>query len=134
MKSKKELKDSYKQLKFKIGVFQIRNTTNNKIYIDSSTDLVAIWNREKFQLKLGSHPNAELQKEWNEFGEEKFVYEILSEVKQEDDETIDYRKEVKQLARMFIDELQPFNEKGYNIKDNLVRTTLSRPVYEAGSK
>jgi hypothetical protein len=128
MKSKKELKDSYKQLKFKIGVFQIRNTTNNKIYIDSSTDLIAIWNREKFQLKLGSHPNAELQKEWNEFGEEKFVYEILSEVKQEDGETIDYRKEVKQLAKMFIDELQPFNEKGYNIKDNLVRTTMSRPV------
>ncbi len=25
MKSKKELKDSYKKMKFKIGVFQIRN-------------------------------------------------------------------------------------------------------------
>jgi hypothetical protein len=118
MKSKKEIKDSYKQLKFKIGVFQIRNTVNNKIYIDSSTDLVAVWNREKFQLKLGSHPNAELQKEWNEFGEEKFVYEILSEVKQEEDDDgkMDYRNELKQLEKMFIDELQPFNENGYNIK------------------
>lgn len=48
MKTKKEIKDSYKQLKFKVGVFQIRNIINNKIYIESSTDLVAIWNRHKF--------------------------------------------------------------------------------------
>jgi group I intron endonuclease len=115
MESKKELKESYKRLKFRIGVFQIRNLTNNKIYIGSSTDLVAIWNRAKFQLKLGSYPNAELQREWNEFGEEKFVYEILSEIKQDDDEPIASRKEIKQLEKMFIDELQPFNGKGYNI-------------------
>lgn len=30
MKSKKEIKDSYKEKKFQIGVFQIRNTVNNK--------------------------------------------------------------------------------------------------------
>jgi group I intron endonuclease len=119
MKSKKEIKDNYKQLKFKIGVFQIRNTVNNKIYIESSTDLVAAWNRHKFQLKFGTHPNIELQKEWNEFGEEKFVYEILSvsEIKQDDVEKTDYRNDAKQLEKMFIEELQPFNDKGYNIKN-----------------
>lgn len=31
MKSKKEVKDCYKEMKFKIGVFQIRNMVNNKI-------------------------------------------------------------------------------------------------------
>ena len=42
---KKDLKQDYKQMKFRMGVFQIRNTLNNKIFVDSSMDLVAIWNR-----------------------------------------------------------------------------------------
>lgn len=114
MKSKKEIKDNYKQQKFKVGVFQIRNIVNNKIYVDSSTDLIAIWNRHKFQLNNGLHPNTELQNEWTKFGQENFIYEILSEIKQEENRTIDYRKEAKKLESLFIEDLQPFNEKGYN--------------------
>lgn len=115
MKSKKELKDSYKEMKFKIGVFQIRNIVNNKIYIESSLDLVAIWNRYRFQLNNGLHTNISLQKEWNEFGQDNFRYEILSEIKQDDKKTIDnYRKEAKQLETMFIEDLLPFGDKGYN--------------------
>jgi len=116
MKSKKELKDTYKEMKFQIGVFQIKNTANNKIYIESSTDLVAIWNRLRFQLNSGLHPNTNLQKEWNEFGQDNFRYEILSEIKQDDKKTADYyRKEAKQLEIMFIEDLQPFGDKGYNL-------------------
>ena len=116
MKSKKELKDAYKEKKFQIGVFQIRNTLNNKIYIGSSTDLVAIWNRNRFQLNNGLHPNSNLQKEWIEFGQESFEYEILSEIKQDDKKTADYyQKEAKQLETMFIEDLQPFGDKGYNL-------------------
>ncbi len=115
MKSKKEIKDSYKEKKFQIGVFQIRNTVNNKTYIDSSTDLIAIWNRHKFQLNSGLHPNINLQKEWNEFGQENFIYEILSEIKQDNTKTVEhYRKEAKQLEILFMEDLQPFGDKGYN--------------------
>ena len=118
MKSKKELKNEYKQMKFRIGVFQIRNTVNNKIYIDSSTDLIAIWNRQRFQLNLGSHKNSYLQKDWLEFGEDKFIYEILEEIEQKDETSIDYSKELKTLEVMYIEELKPFNEKGYNNRSN----------------
>jgi group I intron endonuclease len=114
MKTKKELKNIYKEMKFKMGIFQIRNTVNGKIYVEGSTDLDAIWNRHKFQLKMDSHPNVELQKDWKDFGEGNFSYEILSEIKQDDTKTIDYRKEIMQLEKMFIEELQPFNNNGYN--------------------
>jgi hypothetical protein len=114
MKTKKELNKEYKQMKFKIGVFQIRNAINNKIYIDSSIDLMAIWNRQRFQLNLGSHRNSDLQNDWIEFGEDKFKYEILEEIEQKDDATIDYNKEVKILEEMYIEELKPFDDKGYN--------------------
>ena len=52
--------------------------------------------------------------EWNEFGEAAFAYEILSEIKQEENATVDYASEAKRLAKMFIEELQPFGDKGYN--------------------
>ena len=97
-------------------MFQIRNTVNNKIFVESSIDLVAIWHRQKFQLNLGSHHNEALQKDWNEFGADKFVYEILDEIDQREPATTDYRKELKALEEMYLDELQPFDEKGYNRK------------------
>ncbi|MFT3681526.1 MAG: GIY-YIG nuclease family protein [Ferruginibacter sp.] len=116
MKSNKDLKDEYKLLKPKIGVFQVRNTVNGKIFIDSSVNLDKIWNRHRVELNFGGHRNEKLQKEWKEFGEENFQFEILSEIEQEDNATVDYAKEAKQLAAMFIEELQPFGDKGYNRK------------------
>lgn len=114
MKTRKEIINDYKRTKSQIGVFQIRNKINNKVFIESSVDLVAIWNRLRFQLNMGSHPNVALQKDWKELGEENFAYEILSEIQQEDGVQVDYRKEAKKLEAMFIEDLQPFGERGYH--------------------
>src|SRR3954468_9839660 len=115
MKTNKQLKADYNQIKFRIGVFQLRNTVNGKILVGSSVNLDAIWNRIRMELKFGGHRNAGLQNEWKEFGEDVFKFEILSEIEQKDGEQqSDYNWQVKKLEAMFIDELQPFNEKGYN--------------------
>ena len=114
MKTNKQLKEEYKQIKFKIGVFQIRNLINEKIFVGSSINLDAIWNRIKVELKFGGHRNEKLQNEWNEFGEENFKFEILSEIDQKEGERVDYNKEVKELENMFMEDLQPFGDKGYN--------------------
>jgi hypothetical protein len=114
MKSNKAFKDDYKQKKFRIGVFQIRNTINEKIFIGSSVNLEAAWNRNRSELNFGGHRNESLQKEWKEFGEEAFRFEVLSEIDQKDEENTDYGREVKKLEEMFVDELQPFGEKGYH--------------------
>ena len=114
--SKKELKDAYKLIKFKIGVFQVRNTVNNKIFIDSSVNIDAIFNRFRLQLNFGSHPNSLLQNEWKQYGEEQFKFEILAEIKQSETEEKNYALEAKQLAEMYIDELQPFDDRGYHKK------------------
>jgi group I intron endonuclease len=114
MKANKELKEAYKLKKFKIGVFQLRNTINGKILVGSSVNLDAIWNRIKAELKLEGHRNKELQQDWSAYGEENFVFEILSEIEQKDGDNVDYNKEARQLEEMFIEELQPFADKGYN--------------------
>lgn len=117
MKTQKELKEAYKLMKFPMGVFQIRNTVNGKIFVDSSNNLDAIWNRYRAELGFGSHPNKALQQDWNTYGEENFRYEILSVLEQKEGDTAtDYAKEVKVLEAMYKEELQPYGEKGYNIK------------------
>jgi len=114
MKTRKELKEDYKHMKFKMGVFQIKNNINGKIFIGSSLDLMAIWHAQKLQLDMGMHQNGNLQKDWTEYGSENFSYEILDEINETKDNTTDYKKEVKTLENMIIDDLQPFENKGYN--------------------
>ena len=116
MKTKKELKEEYKQVKFKMGVFRITNLANSKVFIGSSLDLAAIWYAQKLQLGMGIHHNKELQKDWNHFGSENFTYEILEEIRQSDDSKADFNKEIKALEELRIEEIQPFGDKGYNIK------------------
>jgi group I intron endonuclease len=116
MKTRKELKEEYKLIKYKMGVFQITNKVNGKIFIGSSLDLDAIWHAQKLQLSVGMHQNTELQKDWNQFGAENFSYDILEEIKQTEDPKIDYKKEVKALEELLIEEIQPFDNKGYNKK------------------
>ena len=113
-KSNKQLKDEYKPKKFRIGIFQVRNAINGKIFVGSSINLDAIWNRIKVEVKFGGHRNEKLQNDWKEFGEENFVFEVLSEIEEKDGDKVDYNKEVKTPEEMFIEELQPFGERGYN--------------------
>ena len=114
MKTRKEIKNEYKEMKLKMGVFKINNTKNNKIFVGSSTDVEAIWNRIKTELKFGSYPNDALLKEWKAFGEENFVFEILEQIKPNEEVQLNYRKELKELEKMYLEDLQPFDEKGYN--------------------
>ena len=103
--TKKELKESYKQLKFPIGVFQIRNTVTGKVFISSSVNLDAIWNRHHLQLKFGMHPNEKLQADWNAFGADNFLFEILDTIEQKGEERMDYAREVRKLEEMYKEEL-----------------------------
>lgn len=116
MKTRKELKEEYRQMKFPMGVFCIKNNNNGKIFIGSSIDLRAIWYSQKLQLDMGIHQNSDLQKDWNDYGAQHFTYEIVEEIIQKDDKKTDYTKDIKVLEEMVIEKLQPFNEKGYNKK------------------
>lgn len=119
METRKELKDKFKSQKSRIGVFQIRNTANGKIYVESSNNLDAIWNRNRFQLNGGLHPNTRLQEDWKNLGQVHFTFEILSEINQDEEHTSAYySKQLKQLESMFLDELKPFGDHGYNIESS----------------
>lgn len=113
MKDRKALKSAYKEMKFKMGAFQIRNLSNGKLLIGCSANLSAIWNRHRFQLNMGSHRNTLLQKEWNTYKAENFIFEVLEELPHRDD-TSDYSEELNLLKEFYLEKLTPYDERGYH--------------------
>ena len=114
--NRKELINYYKQTIQPMGVYQIRNMINGKIFLGSSKDLKGIINRNRFQLKSGLHVNKQLQRDFNEVGESNFSFEILDYLKPKDGLEVDYTEELQMLEEMWVDKLQPYDEKGYNTK------------------
>lgn len=111
-KRRKELLEEYRQLKTYMGVFQIKNTVNGKIFISACSNLKSRWLTLKGQLDMGRFANSQLQSDWNELGAEAFSYEVLE--KKEKDEATDVRWELKQMEKPWLEKLQPHGNKGYN--------------------
>ncbi len=65
-------------------------------------------------LSIGHHQNKELQREWNEYGADKFVFEILEVVQVKNDPNFSLEDELTLLEEIWLDKLQPFGERGYN--------------------
>lgn len=113
MNRKAELKQQYKEMKVEAGVYQIKNTINQKVWIDSTRNLKTI-NGKQFQLKMGSHPNKQLQTEWQEYGEDAFVFEVLEVLKKKETGYFDEADELKKLEEKWLQQLQPYGERGYH--------------------
>jgi hypothetical protein len=114
MDKRKELKKNYQQAHRPMGVFQIRNTVNNKVLVGVGLDLPGILNRHRFQLNLGSHRNKVLQAEWHEFGSDQFSFDILDELTPTEGARQNYQEELAVLEALWLDKLQPYGERGYN--------------------
>jgi len=110
----KQLKKNYQQNAPPMGVFLIRNTVNDRVFLGSSLNLPGIINRHKFALTNGSHPNQQLQSDWNELGSNKFAFEIVDELPPRAGADVDYRAELDSLENLWLEKLQPFGHRGYN--------------------
>jgi hypothetical protein len=119
MKSRKELNREYQERPKPAGVFQVKNTANDKVLLGSSLNLDGVLNGHRFMLRTGSHRNKALQADWHEYGAEKFVFEILEVVQVKDDPNFNLSDELTLLEMIWLESLQPFGEKGYNPNDKI---------------
>jgi group I intron endonuclease len=114
VKTRQDINREYKERKKPAGIFQVKNTANGKVLLGSSLNLEGPLNSHKFMLKIGKHRNEILQQEWNEFGADAFVFEILEVVKVTEDPNFNLKDELTLLEEIWIEKLQPFGDKGYN--------------------
>lgn len=111
-KDRKQLLEQYKQIKTYMGVIQISNTSNGKIYIGSYPNLKNKWMVLQGSLNSGTHFNSRLQEDWKRFGPEAFTYQVLEE--KTTDEVADVRWELKQMEARWLEKLEPYGDRGYN--------------------
>ena len=116
-------KREYKQAKRPMGVYRIRNTQSGKSYIGFSIDLQAGMNRQKAELKFGSHRNSELLEDWKSFGESCFQFEVLDVLEQDDKAQADPMEELRILSEMWMRKIEeagepvgPVNKSGDRLK------------------
>ena len=92
------------------AVYKITNTVTGDFYIGSSNDVKHRWASHKCHSKWKQHPNNQLYKDMQEYGKDKFVFELLAEVEIE---------KLKETEQQFIETLKPtynqMNAKGLNI-------------------
>jgi len=114
MTDRKALLQACKEKKTRAGVYQLRNLNNGKVLVGSTTTLDTIRNSLYVQLKAGSHMAADLQADWNAMGENAFTFEVLAEHEPAPDSPRDLRTELRELENMFLNEIRPYGDRGYN--------------------
>src|SRR5262249_1763830 len=67
----------YKEREAAIGIFAVRCGASGEVWVGSTLNLDTVQNRIWFGLRLGSHPNADMQRAWTRHGGESFSYEVL---------------------------------------------------------
>lgn len=114
MIDKNEIKRQYKETVQPMGIYQMRNLSNGKIFVGSSKNLRAKQNSFQFQDKLGAHESSEFLEDYNKYGRDNFAFEILDYLDPKEGPNYDYTKDLETLLELWIEKLQPFDEKGYN--------------------
>ena len=88
------------------GVYKITNLVNGRFYIGSSKDIESRWYQHKKQLDAELHNNPHLQSAWKLYGAQNFKFEIIEECIPK----LQFERE-----QFYLNELNPFDDNGYNI-------------------
>lgn len=91
------------------GIYAIVNILNDKIYVGSTIKFKSRWSNHRTELNRNIHSNIFLQRSWNKYGEENFIFVIL--------ECVWFYGNLIDREQFWIDELNACNDKfGYNIR------------------
>ena len=93
------------------AVYKITNTVTGDCYIGSSNDINRRWAAHKCPSRWNEHPNSQLYHDFQKYGIDKFVFEVLAEIE---------AGSLKEAEQKFIETLKPtynqMNAKGLNIE------------------
>lgn len=89
------------------GVYSIRNKTNGKVYVGSTTrNIMTRFSEHKHNLRHNKHSNLYLQHAWNKYGENCFEFSVI--------ESVDFSDNIIEIEQFYIDVF--FGDNCYNIR------------------
>ena len=69
----------------KSGIYKIENLVNSKLYIGSAVNIEQRWGRHRTDLNCNKHHCVHLQRAYNKYGKENFVYSVIEYVENKKD-------------------------------------------------
>ena len=89
------------------GIYMIKCKINNKVYIGQSKNIKDRWKQHKKELRNNKHDNKNIQKDWNEYGQNSFEFNIIAECEE---------NELNELEKKYINEYKSYDKNfGYNM-------------------
>ena len=128
MADQRLMKNLYKQGFVPVGVFVIRNTRDQRIYLGGSRNLEGAMNRHRFELTTRSHRNRQMQADWSRHGAQGFAFEVLDRIRQSDRPDFDYAAELAALLQLWRDELAVSGAAMYNPAPAIATTAAAAPI------
>lgn len=102
------------------GVYMILSKFDYKVYVGSSYNIAIRWKSHRKQLNAGTHKNIHLQRAWNKYNEDNFIFFVVENC----DKSLLVTRE-----QYWIDFLCACNpEFGYNINKKADRVTYTKEV------
>lgn len=115
------------------GIYQIRNAANGKSYIGSAINIRKRWREHRKALLKQSHHSSTLQRAWDKYGADAFVFEILRFVTR--------KENLIRVEQHYLDRFRSADKKiGYNISPTagsclgVVRTPETKAKLSAANK
>ncbi len=108
----------YQQHPLSAAIYQIRNTSNGRVYVGSAVRLAKRWKEHLRDLRAGRHHSQKLQNAWNKYGEESFEFSIL--------EAVFDKSKLLDQEQYWIDLLCAANRVNYNISISAASPMLGR--------
>ena len=107
---RKLLKAQYKERKIIGGIYRIVNQKNGKFYLNKTANLQGSQNSFKSCYATGTCTHPRLVKEWNEYGQDSFVFEVLETWEKDATQTDEeFRKDLEELLEIWDDKLPKEN-------------------------
>lgn len=88
-----------------MGIYRVRSRAGGVAVVGASLNLPAVLNRHRAELRLGSHRNRALQREWDEQGEGALEFEVLDTLEPAQEEGRDPRVELEALEALWMERL-----------------------------
>ncbi len=91
------------------GIYRIVHVVTGRMYIGSAVNLLRRKRRHFTELRNNKHQNAKLQRAFNKYGEDAFLFEIIEFI---------LPPFLLEREQYWLDKLKPFDNKGFNIALN----------------
>jgi len=91
------------------AIYKITNRKTDVVYIGQSTSYPKRWHLHKSDLRHNRHDNKQLQEDYNTYGEEAFVFEVIEELPCDTSSGALLKKEAEQIKKHLREDKDIYN-------------------------